>query len=471
MPEQKGFLARVSEAWGTLTGRSVPAQPAETPAATDTKSSPYNAPYAESWHWRGGGAHHKLPGTERDFRELAGDTWRNATAAICLQWIRNAILAAPLRTCRDKKTGQAKGEVEQEWIDLSRSPYGRLLNTPNKDYSATTLWAGTSLSYKTDGNAFWLLWPVGGLDAKTPDGAMVGETEIVELWYIPHFLISVGRNKQGERRYKYRRGRGEEWILTDKNIIHFRDGIDPRNPECGMSAFKSCVRSVVSDNEADTYITSLLLNMGVPGAYASPLNKEDTITNDNADLMKEKYKSFAGDNRGGLMVATVPIKLEKIAFNPEELMLDKMRDDPRIVICAALLGAGPMVVGLPDKNKTYANLGEAEKQAWENGILPMMRILADDLNKRKVELGSREYVDEYAAFDTSDVAALRDDELKKAQIVKTRAEAAAALVQVGYDPVETLNACELPEIPFIGLPEKDDTAAEGEDDTTGTEDS
>lgn len=418
----------------------------------------FNAPFSDERHWRKiGSSSYQLPGTELDWNEKAGDGWMNSTTAICLGWYQSALLSAPCKVFY----GKENPEKDKKPVERSRSAFAKLLASPNPLYSATTLWGGVVLSYKTDGNAYLLKWRLLGPGTKSP---------VSELHYMPHFLVEACYDKDARKRYYlYRPDPAKAPIrLESEDVIHFRWGIDPRNVLVGLSPYKAAIRSVVTDNEADTYIASLLVNMGVFAAMISPVDDEAFIPTEIADQMKADYASFTGDNRGRVLIAQRALKIEHVSHSPEELMLDRMRDDPKGVICASL-GIDPMAVGLPSKNKTYSNYGEATKAAWETGALPTMRILADDLNHDAEDLGAT--YGEYAMFDTRDVAALRDDELQQAQILKTRAEAAAKLVGVGFDPEGTLTACELPKIPFKGLPEKtDDTTAEGEDDTDEGED-
>lgn len=419
-------------------------------AAWQTFTKGFNTAFSDERHWRKiGGSTDSIPGSAIDWSEKAGDAWMNSTTAICLGWYQSALLSAPCKVF----VGKENPDKDRKPVERSRSAFAKLLASPNPLYSATTLWGAIVLSYKTDGNAYLLKWRLLGPGSKSP---------VSELHYMPHFLVCPCYDKETRKRYyEYRPDPSKPPVrLEQEDVIHFRWGIDPRNVLCGLSPYRAAIRSVVTDNEADTYIAGLLCNMGVPGALAWPTTPDDTIPDGVADDIKAAYASFSGDNRGRMMVIQRPIGIKAAAFNPEELMLDKMRDDPKGVICASL-GLDPMVVGLPSKSKTYSNYGEAITAAWENGALPTMRVLADDLNHDSDDLGGT--AGEYAMFDTRDVAALRDDELRQAQILKTRSEAAKNLVGAGFDPAGTLVACDLPDIPFKGLPTTD-TTAEGEDD-------
>jgi len=410
------------------------------------QKSPFNAPYSENWHWHPVSQsfdNGRLPGSNRDWAVKAGDLWLNGTIAIGLDWIQNALLDAPIRVFRD--VVNSEGITDQVPIPPENSVYANLLENPNPWYDGSTLWAGTVTSWKTDGNAYWLKWRLLGPGSNSP---------VIGLFYIPHYLIEPARRKPqdgGGLYYRYWVG-GVSQEIPYEDVIHFRKGLDPRNTLKGISPLRANLRSVVATNEVDTYLTGILLNMGIPGAIAAPKGEGVRVDPDKAELMKEKWAALRGDRVGELLVAPVAMEITPAGFNPEQLMLDKIRTVPQETLCAAL-GLSSMILNLPSGagNRTYSNYAEADSQAWLNGIVPMAKILSRQLKAHAVDLGARP--GEYAAFDMTGVIALQGDMKVIADTRFVQAQAAVQLVNIGFDPEETIAALGLPEIAFIGRPQ------------------
>lgn len=385
----------------------------------------------------------RLPGSNRDWAVKAGDLWLNGTISIGLDWLQNALLDAPIHVFRDATNSE--GITEQVPILPENSVYANLLENPNPWYDGSTLWAGTVTSWKVDGNAYWLKWRLLGPGTNSP---------VVALFYIPHYLIEPAKRRPedgGGLYYRYWVG-GISQEIPFEDVIHFRKGLDPRNVLKGISPIRANLRAVVSTNEVDTYLTALLLNMGIPGAIAAPKAETTRIDPDKAELMKEKWASLRGDRAGDLLVAPVAMEITPAGFNPEQLMLDKIRTVPQETLCAAL-GLSAMVLNLPSGagNRTYANYEEANSQAWLNGIVPMAKILARQLKAHAVDLGARP--GEYAAFDMTQVVALQADMKVIADTRFVQAQTAVQLVGLGFDPEDTIHALGLPEIKFNEKPE------------------
>lgn len=435
MPTKTPLLQRVKAGWAALTGRSEKAA-----------QNPFNAPYNGN-HWVGlRNDYRRLPGTDIDYAARAGDLWVNETAAIVLSWIRNALLDAPCKVWRDTQTVEPGGESETKPVALPNHPLALLLKKPNPRYSGTTLWGATYLSYKCDGNAYWFKNRVGGPGSKT---------QVVELWYMPHYLVQPCYHPDDPTQiyYAYYVGSGAPKIYPASDIVHFRDSIDPRNVLKGLSPLKACLRSLVGENEAATYTASILQNMGVPGAIATPkVNVEITVDEAMANQIKEKFRAFAGDNRGDLMVGTLPLDFHQVAWSPEQLTLDKIRVIPQATICAAI-GVPATVAGIAvgDTQKTYNNAESYDKQAWRNGILPMARILADDLTNDDdffPDQNPNATGAPYAMFDTSGVTALQEDRKAEADTVFVQAQAVQILIAAGFDAEEALEAVGLPAMAY-----------------------
>jgi HK97 family phage portal protein len=273
----------------------------------------------------------------------------------------------------------------------------RLIEMPNPHYSGQDLWDAMLTDYNIGGNGYWL-------------ALLNGAGRAVELWYEPSFSIRpVG--SETEFIAKWQIQRSGQWIDLDPNqarVIHFRDGIDPRNPRLGLSDLVAAYREMYTDNEAARYTAALLRNRGIPGVIISP---KDPQANIDVEEMKANYMAkFSGDTRGEPLIANGALSITKLEFSPAEMDLGALRTIPEERI-SALLGVPAIVAGLGAglDSATYSNFQQAERKGWTGNIIPAHRRFAAALQVQLLPLlgdPSRERV----SFDHSQVAALQEDQ-------------------------------------------------------------
>jgi hypothetical protein len=121
--------------------------------------------------------------------------------------------------------------------------------------------------------------------------------------------------------------------------------------------------------------------MGVPGIIVSPDVDGEEIDEVEAEETKAYLKTaFTGDRRGEPYVSTIRMRVSQFGFSPEQLTLRELRRIPEERVTAAL-GIPAVVVGLGAglERSTFTNMAEAREAAYEAGIIPMQRILAEDV--------------------------------------------------------------------------------------------
>lgn len=350
-----------------------------------------------------------LSGRSRfDYASAVGDGTQNSAVAACLGWIGRTFPEAPAIVQR--RTGT-------EWEAIPGHPLVALLEQPNPYYSGAVLWAATLASYHANGNAYWI-----------KDRARAGG--VAGLWYTPHDLIEpVSESDTVFVEYYRYRVAGREFRLDPADVVHFRNGIDPENPRLGCSPLKTALREVFADDEAALFFGSLMRNMGVPGIIVSPSTDQGMIAPDEAEVIKaEMEQRTGGDNRGRTLVIGGSVKVEKLAFNPEQMDLKNLRRLPEERI-SAVLGIPAIVAGLGAglDRSTFANYAEAREAAWEDNIIPTQRVIAADLTTQLL----RDFDDNPALrvrFDNSEIRVLQPDENAKTTRVIQQLQAAAITV-------------------------------------------
>lgn len=315
------------------------------------------------WRTMGAGGSVQYAGSDVDWQAAAGDLLFNSVVAICIQYTIDKI-AEPV--ARAVYLG-----ADAMPVPVPNHAATALLNWANPEYRGRQLLAALAVSYKLNGNAYAVkVRGAGGLGAPR------------ELWYVPHWRMTPLAPPDGGPTQFYAMSMpngASPKIYPRADVIHLRNGLDPKNPRLGMSAFRAQYRAVVSDNEIDTYTAILLQNFGVIGAMVSPDGPDVELGPDQAEELKRRMTaSMTGDARGGLQVLDIPVKVQYATRSPQDMALSTIGDRPMQRICATF-GIDPAAVGLAAlTGEKYGTLRkEARASSYEQGILPMLAVFAE----------------------------------------------------------------------------------------------
>ena len=296
------------------------------------------------------------------------------------------------------------GQEEQ----VRQHPLLRLLRRPNPHHTGVVQWMATTTDWMVDGNAYWL-------KLRDRNGT------VRELWWTPSWLMEPkGDDKTFITHYEYRPDSGVASIpLSPDDVVHFRFGLDPDDPRKGYSQLKSVLREVFTDDEAANFTAALLKNMGVPGLLISP-DAEGKLDDLEAQATKAfLMDKFTGDKRGEPLVMSGKTKIQQFGFSPEELVLTQLRRIPEERV-TAVLGIPAIVAGLGAglDRSTFTNMAEAREAAYEAGLIPMQRILAEEICFQLLTEfeDAGDIVDNWRfGFDLSKVRVLQEDLYRQAQ--------------------------------------------------------
>ncbi len=336
-----------------------------------------------------------LPRTRYPYRRDVREGLDSGVVMAPINWILRNFTEAEL-TMQRKSAGM--------WAPMETHPLVELVDNPNPFYDGDLLWKATCVSYFLDGNAYWH-------KVRNVFG------QVIQLWYIPHFLIEPVAPRDGLgylSHFDYRpTGFGQPIELPPRDVIHFRFGLDPRNVRKGLSPLQPLLREVFTDDEAANFSATLLRNMGVPGGVMSPKTGEALPTPDDVEEMKKYMASgFTGDKRGEWLVLGTPTEIGQFGFNPQNLMLGSMRDIAEERVCAAL-GIPAAVVGFGaglQSTKVGATMKELRRLAWTSCLQPSQRTLGRQLTQSLVPDVISQTARFRLRFDVSSVPAFQEEE-------------------------------------------------------------
>ncbi len=337
--------------------------------------------------------------TRFDYRREVGDCLDSSVVTAPVQWLQRALPEARLTVTRRKRDRSREDIVDHQMLAL--------IQRPNPFYGDIALWAGTILSYAIGGNAYWI---------KVRNRAH----RPAELWYVPHWMMRPEGSRDGSvflSHYRYTPGGGHAPIDFDPaDVVHFRHGIDPRDTRMGISPIDGVIREIFMDLESSNFVASLLRNMGVPGVVISPKGGSMPSPEDVQATKAWFQEAFGGDRRGGPLVMGAPTDVVPYGFNPQQMNMSEARDVAEERVCACL-GIPAAVVGFGaglQTAKVGATMEELFKSAWRNGVLPMGRALADEVQRSLlIDFDANPAL--AVGWDTSEVPALQEDEDKETE--------------------------------------------------------
>jgi phage portal protein BeeE len=342
---------------------------------------------------------------------LATDPLQNSVVMSCLSWKTDVWPEAPLTVYREDNKGTQTAEPRPSMNPGIRR-FQEIIRRPNEDYGDAVLWAGTTLSLDLDGNAYW----------QKLRGA---NNDVVGYMYLPHHLIEPWWPKSANvyiDHYNYFAKPGQPEPIPVEDIVHFRNGIDPKNTRKGISRLKSAMREIFTDDEGSNYTAAILWKMGVIGGIISPdpkmfqIDPDFTVSKEQLEGIKDKTeRASRGQNRGGIVAHGLSVKYQEIGADPSQMNARELRKTPEERICA-LMGVSASVAGMGaglDKN-TFSNAAIQEEQSYRRGVIPLQRVIKDTLEQQTL----RDFTDNPAyvlGFDTRAVRSLQEDQDAKAK--------------------------------------------------------
>jgi HK97 family phage portal protein len=323
----------------------------------------------------------------------------NSAVFACLSAIATAYPEAPAKVFREKAPGE-----QPEW--QPDSPLQELLDSPIPEMKLTRelLWHYTQWCKHVNGNAYWRkvrsgvglpvrLVPLSPLQVRP----VTTKTDAARGVFISYFAYTYDASKDPE-------------AIPVQDMVHFKLGIDDKDPRLGCSPLAHLVREVAGDEEAHRWQTSMLANGGAAGMMVE-LPQGSTLTEEQADRMKADIaQRFGGNNRGAVGILQDGGVMKPYGFSPSDMDMKALHRIPEERI-AAVLRVPAIIAGLGAglDRSTYANFAEAREMFAEMTILPLYVFDAATLNLDLTpEFTSDKRV--RISFDITDLRALQEDE-------------------------------------------------------------
>jgi len=345
-----------------------------------------------------------------NYRELAGEGRNNAIVYAAMDLLATTFAQSPI------VVKQLSGDQE---VIVPNHEMVQRIRRPNDYYSGQLLWKATMIDYAF-GNAYWLKVRSGA--GKPVQFYWVPSHTITPMWPNDNTTVFISH-------YEYTPN-GTVINVAPEDVLHFRNGLDPKNIRKGLSPLGALLREIVTDEEAAEFTHTILRNLGVTGMIISPSNEKGKITQADADKIKASVMNRTqGDRRGEPLVIGGSIKVDQMATDVTKLDLSAIRHIPEERI-TAIFGTPAILLGLGTglENATYSNVDGLRRIFYENKVIPIQNFIAADLHTQLMS----DYVSNVDAFtiefDNENVRVLKEDETQQVDRLLKELESGALTV-------------------------------------------
>ena len=264
-------------------------------------------------------------------------------------------------------------DKEGKFERIDGHPLLERLSAPNPHHSLAELWGLWAFSWLIDGNAYWY------------QGERDRRSRPMSIWPIPHWCLEPRwSGTDFISYYEYKPGDGSTSRIPVEDVVHFRNGLDPRNTRKGLSPLRAAMMEVYTDLQALAFSAMLLKNLGVPPFAIMPKEfpemREADATTENMEqpdidvvgIKQAVMRKLTGKNRGEPLIFDAPFEIKTLGIEPRKMSLDTHHEIPESRV-AALLGIPGIMLGFLYGSKygqARASWGEAREQATEVFLVP-----------------------------------------------------------------------------------------------------
>ena len=389
-----------------------------------------------------------------------GNGESNSAVTACLQVLGVSFSEATLQVLINDDEGQDQV--------INNHPFSVLMRRPNPYMSGDVIQQYIINAMHVSGNAYLM-------KMKNEAGQLVALYPLM-----PEQVTPKGDKESLVTRYEYQLDDGT-MVIDNDNMVHFKLGLDPKDHKKGYSPLKTVLREIYGDESAGQMATALLANSGVPSVLITP--KDDYgLTETEADQISRTYQQeVGGKNKGKPLILSGSMNVEKLAFSPKDLDIGALRRVPEERI-SAVLGVPAILAGLGAglERATYNNTSELREFFTEQKLIPLWRMVAEELTQQVL---LNDYTDNQtmsAQYDFSDVRALQTDERELYDKLNIGVQGgwitiAEARSQVGLPTNEGqdiyyVSNSVIPTQADMEMPEQEETEAQEQEEEVVTED-
>ena len=322
---------------------------------------------------RAGAAMVMTPGqpawSNRDYAAFADEGYRkNVVAYQAINKVADAVASVPWMAFRKGVARRGMTASQRREVELTDHPVLSLIKNPNPMQSGA--------QYVRAKVGFFLLSGNGYEESVTVNGSV---RELYQLRPDRMRIIPGGNGFAVGYEYKHG-GRVVRWDVDpatmDSDVRHIKS-FNPLDDWYGLSPIEAGAYAVDQNNEAMKWMQALLQNSARP---SGALSSETELGDDQFNRLKvqiDEHHSGAR-NAGRPMLLEGGLKWQQMGLSPVDMNIIETKFSSARDVALAL-GVPPQLLGIPGDN-TYSNYQEARLAFWEDTVIPLIDLIADDWN-------------------------------------------------------------------------------------------
>jgi HK97 family phage portal protein len=297
--------------------------------------------------------------SNRDYAAFADEGYRkNVTAYAAISKIADAVASVPWLAFRGK-------------AEVTAHPILDLLRRPNPMQSGANYMRAKVGFFLLSGNGY-------------EERIAVGDN-VSELYQLRPDRMQIVPSSNGfPKAYQYRHGgKIVTWDVDPRRMtcdIRHMKSFNPLDDWYGLSPIEAGAYAVDQNNLAMSWMQALLGNSARPsGAMSVP--PEQPLTEEQFNRLKTQIDDqYSGArNAGRPMLLEGGLTWQQMGLSPVDMQIIETKYSSARDVALAL-GVPPQLIGIPGDN-TYANYQEARLAFWEDTVIPLIDMIADDWNQ------------------------------------------------------------------------------------------
>nr|WP_144298771.1 phage portal protein [Streptomyces sp. TLI_235] len=342
---------------------------------------------------------------------------KNATGVAGVTW----------RLYRKAKSGRKEDRVE-----VTSHAALDLWNRPNRFYTQAAFVETQQQHHELTGEGWWVV-------ARDPRSPIP-----LELWPVrPDRMTPLPSATDYLAGYVYTAPGGEQVPLGLDEVIFLRRP-NPLDPYRGLGPVQAMLVDLDAARYSAEWNRNFFLNSAEPGGLIRFDRRLDDREFDELRMRwNEQHKGISAAHRVAILEEGQWVDRK---FSQRDMQFAELRSVSREVIREAVGFPKPLLGSVDDVNRANADAAEVVFARWL--IVPRCRRIRDALNYDLLPMFGATARDLEFDFDNP----VPDDRELEAAELTARANAASALVSVGYEPEGVLSAVGLPAIAFTSPP-------------------
>lgn len=296
--------------------------------------------------------------SNRDYAAFADEGYRkNVVAYQAINKVADAVASVPWMAFR--------GEEER-----SEHPILSLLRRPNPMQSGAQYVRAKVGFFLLSGNGYEERVTIGG--------------QVRELYQLRPDRMRIIPGANGfPVGYEYKNaGRTVRWDVDpatmDSDVRHIKS-FNPLDDWYGLSPIEAGAYAVDQNNEAMKWMQALLQNSARPsGALVLPPDTQLSDEQFNRLKVQTEEQYSGSRNAGRPMLLEGGLDWKQMGLSPVDMQIIETKFSSARDVALAL-GVPPQLLGIPGDN-TYSNYQEARLAFWEDTVIPLIYLIADDWN-------------------------------------------------------------------------------------------